>query len=156
MRSMAASDVPYKTYEDMDHLCDLLSLLPDPGDEESRDWWERFAACESARRTGRREPDASYIVKKLAGYREETSTWGLRSLAMYCLMFFEGASPEMIELIGRQIGARYSGARFIDSVCRTAWQIYVPTEARLNRADSSDKPETVEPPSLSILKNDPV
>lgn len=151
---MTEPDLPYKVYEDTDHLCDLLSLLPDPGDEENRDWWGEFAACESARHTGRRTPDPGYIIKKLAGYREVSSPWELRSLATYCLMFFEGASPEMIDLVGRQIGAEYSGARFIESVCQTAWRIYVPTEAKINRADVEEDTTDVGRRRFSILKND--
>ena len=56
---------------------------------------------------------------------------------MYCLIFFDNPSPEMIDLVGQRMEPRHSGARWFESICETAWRVYVP----LDRATIRDGAE---------------
>lgn len=125
---------------DVTDLLNLLAFLPDPANEENRDWWEEFAEHEAERDGSREKPDAHYIIGKMVGHSGASSWWDVRCLAMYTLMFFDSPTDSMIELISRQLAPHHSARRYIASTCATAWRIFVATEGanRRKNRDSED------------------
>ncbi|EIV90903.1 hypothetical protein [Frankia sp. QA3] len=118
-------------------LLDLLDLLPTPDLDDQGEFWEAFSRAQEG------GLQADYIVGKLAvwaarAHEEPANSYYAHELADYCLMFFDGESQAMWELLGDRVAAGgRSGRRFAESVCETAWLIYVPLQAAMRREATS-------------------
>lgn len=127
--------------EDAQRLIDLLAVFPELDNDED-DWWEQFAEAEQrAHNPGREPTDRGHYMKgKLLGYRDTTHPFHVQAFAMYCLMFFDDPSPEMLRLVGRRMEIPNSSHRLLESICELAWKIYLPmkVDERLRNRQPSD------------------
>ena len=123
-----------RALRDAARLVDLLLMLPDLESEED-DWWERFAEAEERAHDPSRDPGgrAYYMKNHLLGYRDANSTFHAQAFAMYCLMFFDSPSPEMISLVGQRMEIHNSAARLLKTICDLAWEIYLPLKVAERR-----------------------
>ena len=120
---------------DVNHLLELLDLLPVPDLDDHQDFWEAFAQAHWTRW------QAAYFVEKLAVGIEELDTdpanaARARELAGYCLVFFDGENSALWKVLDQAPPSYGSnGRRFAESVCEVAWRIYVPLESSRRREE---------------------
>jgi hypothetical protein len=75
------------------------------------------------------------MANNLAHYREASTRTDARELASYCLMFFDEPSDEMAELASAGLDFSNSGQRLLNSICETAWRVFVPLELASRRGE---------------------
>lgn len=134
LRSM--SDLDAALLADVRQLRDLLSVLPNLDDLDKHAWWHQYAAAHHEHRnpgtTPERKP-GNRMMGKLKNHLDQFSGYYEHDLAADCLRFFDDPSPEMIALVGREMGLPGSGARILDSICAVAWRIYAALEISEDR-----------------------
>ncbi len=130
-------DQPAHQVADVKLLLDLLDLLPTPDLDDQGEFWRAFD------QTLTHPLRAEYIVGKLAVWAERAHTdpsnaYSARRLADYCLLFFDGERQAMWDLLGEHAATGgENGRRLAESICETAWRIYVPLQAALRREGTS-------------------
>lgn len=117
---------------DLDHLLDLLSMLPGP--KEHPDFWAAVQA-EGHPSAAPGSPEAvSYVFEKMAGITlllREPTPMRIEHLAKYLLFFFSAGKPAMHELLNAVThtesswGQDDTGRWWAEDVTRTAWTLYV-------------------------------
>lgn len=130
-------DAAVRLAADVNHLLELLDLLPVPDLDDHPEFWKAFAQAHwSGFKT-------SYFVGKLSLWIERVdsdpaNTTSAHQLAEYCLMFFDGGSPALWEVLdGAAVSATgsRSGRRLAESLSEAAWRVYVPLESAQRRED---------------------
>ncbi|MGW3077854.1 hypothetical protein [Kitasatospora sp. NPDC001132] len=124
---------------DLDHLLDLLSLLPGP---DAEDWW---IDLDVAGTTGENEPPETkrerityvlgntgpYIQQCLGNRTDWKPSAGL--LAQYVLMFFGGQEQAVADVVNRGLGydtESAAGLECLRDIRTTSWRLYLAHNGR--------------------------
>jgi hypothetical protein len=115
---------------DLEHLLNLLDLLPGP---EDREFWSQVG------NKGYRHPDqvdrVEYIFGNLRAFlgplqRTPIASFVIPRLAEYLLMFFGEDCPPLWNLLDQRLPSiplpsGMLGQRWANDLCDTAWRLYV-------------------------------
>lgn len=125
-----------------EHLLDLWDMLPPESDSS---FWSELSRAAWG--------DESYFMGKMHSVRHmlrqyvdggSRSLYAAQYLAQYVLLFFDREKPAVFELLDKVGDVRgekgRTGRRWAADATATAWRLYVPGRAEIQRSYSEEEP----------------
>lgn len=130
---MTADDrTPIADDPDLDHLLDLLSMLPGP--KENPDFWGAVQAEGLPNAAPDTRDAVSYVFEKMSGITrliDKPTPLRIENLSKYLLFFFSAGKPEIHKVLNAitptesSWGQDDTGRWWAEDITRTAWTLYV-------------------------------